>query len=160
MFILGPRLGRIHTNMHMEAFPALEDPGVSKGHTVLDLGDDVFTRGRAHPMIDQRYRLDRIGKEAADPETAVILLDVVLGYGCNSDPGGEIAGALARIAPGDARQSTPAAGGPLVVASICGTREDPQGYDGQKRVLQSAGVVVAETNARACEVARGILKGD
>lgn len=161
MFILGPRLGRIHTNMHMEGFPVLDDPSTSKGHTILDLGDDIFTRGRAHPMIDQRYRLDRIGKEAADPETAVILLDVVLGYGCNSDPGGEIAGALTRIAAVALPQSTAAgAATPLVVASICGTPDDPQSYDGQRRALESAGVVVAETNARACEVARAILTGD
>jgi FdrA protein len=156
MFILGPYLGEIHTNIHLEGFLGLDDPTVSAGHTILDLGDDAFTRGRAHPMIDQWYRLDRLAREIADPETAVILLDVVLGYGANPDPAGEIAGALAKLAGGKAAESRM----PIIIASICGTRDDPQGYDRQRTVLESAGVIVAETNARACELVRDIFEGD
>jgi FdrA protein len=156
MFILGPWLGEIHTNMHLRGFHQLDDPTASAGHTILDLGDDTFTRGRAHPMIDQWYRLDRLAREFADPETAVILLDVVLGYGANADPAGEIAGALAELARGAGAEHRM----PLVIASICGTRDDPQGYERQRAVLESAGVVMAQTNAHACELVGHILTGD
>jgi FdrA protein len=155
LFLLGPSLGAIHSNLHVEGLPALSDPGVSEGHTIVDLGDDVFTRGRAHPMIDQAQRLARLKRETEDPEVAVILLDVVLGYGCNSDPGGEIAAALREIA--GSRGSGVKI--PLIVASICGTHGDPQGYDRQRRSLEAAGVVVAPTNAHACELVRDLLKG-
>ncbi len=155
LFLLVPSLGAIHSNLHVEGLPTLRDPGVSEGHTIVDLGDDVFTRGRAHPMIDQAQRLARLTREARDPEVAVILLDVVLGYGCNGDPGGEIAAALRETA----RSLDAGVTMPLIVASICGTHGDPQGYGRQKRALEAAGVVVASTNARACELAGGLLKG-
>ena len=64
--------------------------GTSQGHTLIDLGDDVFTRGRPHPMIDHRLRNERLLQEAADPEVAVILFDVVLGYGAHPDPAAEL----------------------------------------------------------------------
>ena len=155
LFLLGPSLDAIHSNLHVEGLPALSDPAMSEGHTIVDLGDDVFTRGRAHPMIDQAQRLARLKREAGDPETAVILLDVVLGYGCNSDPAGEIAAVLGEIARGLGSGVTM----PVVVASICGTRGDPQGYDRQKRALEAAGVMVAPTNAYACGLVRELLKG-
>jgi FdrA protein len=156
VFLLAPCLGRIHTNLHIEGAPVLRDLAVSEGHTILDLGDDAFTRGRAHPMIDQAQRLARLGREAGDPETAVIIMDVVLGYGCNPDPGGEIRDAIMGI------KSAAGAGltMPPVIASICGTRGDPQGYDRQKTALESAGVVVASTNAFACNLVAGMLGGD
>ncbi len=107
-------------------------------------------------MIDQSYRLTRIIKEASDPETAVILLDVVLGYGCNDDPAGEIAETFTRVfGDGKARP-----GSPIVITSICGTHQDPQDYDRQRYALLSAGALVAETNAEACELARTALTGE
>jgi FdrA protein len=155
-FILSRSLDTIHTNLKLPGLAKVDDPGMSTGHTIVDLGDDVFTRGRAHPMIDQSYRLTRLAKEASDPETAVILLDVVLGYGCTSDPAGEIAACLA-AEPGQGRRGP---GGPIVIASICGTRQDPQGYDRQRHALTSVGVLAAETNAEACELARKALGGE
>jgi FdrA protein len=142
IFVFGGRLGPLSTNMKLPGTTMLEDPRTSKGHTIVDLGDDAFTRGRAHPMIDQAYRLTRLAREIADPETAVVLLDVVLGYGCNQDPGGEIARAL---------QATSVGSRPAIVASICGTPGDPQDYQRQKQQLAAAGVLVAETNAIAAE---------
>jgi succinyl-CoA synthetase alpha subunit len=153
--LIGPDLGTIRTNMNITGSPRLDDPAVSIGHSVVDLGDDTFTRGRAHPMIDQTYRLVRLAREVRDPETAVILLDVVLGYGCNEDPGGEIARHLKEL-----RRDGPAIeGGPIAIASICGTYDDPQGYDRQRDALEEAGVVVARTNAGACALALTVLKG-
>lgn len=155
LFLLEPSLGAIHSNLHVEGMPALGDPAASEGHTIVDLGDDVFTRGRAHPMIDQAQRLARLKREVEDPETAIILLDVVLGYGCNSDPGGEIAAAYGEII----QSVGPGATMPIVVASICGTLGDPQGYDRQKQALEAAGVIIAPTNAYACGLVGELLIG-
>lgn len=155
VFLLSDAIKDIHTNLKIGDFPRLDDPGVSKGHTIVDLGDDTFTRGRAHPMIDQAYRLVRLARELDDPETAIILLDVVLGYGCHEAPGVEIAGALeAARGKGKDRHD-----GPLVIASICGTQGDPQNYASQRRALEAAGVYVAEHNQGLCELTLAALKG-
>ena len=94
-------------------------------HEVIDLGDDVYTRGRPHPMIDPSSRTERIAAVFDDPENAVLLLDVVLGHGSDPDPAGALA---AVIADGLARLH--ADGRDLaVVASVCGTEEDPQSLE-------------------------------
>jgi FdrA protein len=147
IFLLAPSLGSIHTNLKVPGFPRLSDPTASVEHAIVDMGDDAFTRGRAHPMIDQSYRLTRLAREIRDPETAVIFLDIVLGYGCNNDPAGEIVQSLRH-------------GGPIVVAGICGTQQDPQNYYRQRDTLESAGVIVAETNAEACELALEAVMGN
>ncbi|HVP57841.1 MAG TPA: acyl-CoA synthetase FdrA [bacterium] len=149
--LLAGELKPMHTNMKLPGTVMLDDPGVSREHSIVDLGDDAFTRGRAHPMIDQAYRLTRLAKEAADPKTAVIFLDVVLGYGCNADPAGEIAGAVTAL-KNHAKGALP-----LFVASVCGTAGDPQNYDVQRRKLEDVGVFVGETNALACELVREVL---
>jgi succinyl-CoA synthetase alpha subunit len=154
VFILRPGLGEVHTNMKLPGTSLLSDPSASEGHTIVDLGDDAFTRGRAHPMIDQSYKLARITKEFEDPETAVILLDVVLGYGCNMDPGGEIAGVLKKL-----REKVPEDGAPAVLVSLCGTHDDPQGHARQKQQLEAAGAVVTDTNELACMVVAKLIGG-
>ncbi|HSD84442.1 MAG TPA: acyl-CoA synthetase FdrA, partial [Anaerolineae bacterium] len=55
-------------------------------HTCVDLGEEEFTVGRPHPMIDNDLRIRRLLQEARDPEVAVIMLDVVIGYGTHPDP--------------------------------------------------------------------------
>ena len=127
----------------------LADVWRSERHTVIDLGDDAFTRGRPHPMIDQTLRKERILKEAADPEVAVILFDVVLGYGAHPDPAPELAEALKQ-----ARAVATAAGRQLaLVGSVCGTAGDPQGLARQEEALRAAGVLLAESNAQAVRLA-------
>ncbi len=126
----------------------------SGGHSVIDLGDDVYTVGRPHPMIDARTRMELIEKAAEDPYTAVILFDVVLGWGGSMDMAGSLVPAL-RTARGKAR----AAGRDLVfIASICGTDEDPQNYDAQAAALTEAGVYVASSNAAAAELAAATVR--
>jgi FdrA protein len=130
----------------------LADVWRSERHTVVDLGDDAFTRGRPHPMIDQTLRKERILQEATDPEVAVILFDVVLGYGAHPDPAGELAGALEQ-----ARAAAAAAGRQLAfVGSVCGTGGDPQDLARQEAVLRAAGVLLAESNAQAVRLAAAI----
>ncbi len=124
-----------------EAMHIFHLAGVGAGHEFLDLGDDEFTVGRPHPMIDPRLRNERLVQAAADSDTAVLLLDVVLGYGAHPDPAGALLPALA------------AAGGVVVIASVCGTAADPQGLARQSALLRQAGVLLAPSNAQAARLA-------
>src|SRR5690606_11902046 len=127
--LLTEQVGPVWSNTPIDPAYALSDIWKSREHTVIDLGDEVFTRGRPHPMIDLRLRLERISKEVSDPETAVILLDVVLGYGAHSDPAAEIAKAIAAAR----EHSTQTAKRDVIfVASICGTVSDPQNLVSQE----------------------------
>jgi succinyl-CoA synthetase alpha subunit len=132
-----------------EAALLLREAGLDPSkNRVIDLGDDAFTRGRPHPMIDPRLRLERIAAEAADREVAVLLLDVVLGDGAHPDP----AGALAKALHAATKR------GIAVVASVCGTEADPQVRSSQAKQLKDAGVLVAESNAQAARLAAAITR--
>lgn len=116
-------------------------------HQVIDFGDDVYTRGRAHPMIDPRTRNEAIVKAAQDSTTGVILLDVVIGYGAHPDPASGLVETLASV--GELKVP--------VVASVCGTEGDPQRYSAQRAILESAGILVASSNAEAATWAARIV---
>ncbi|MCB1971540.1 MAG: hypothetical protein KDG54_14160, partial [Geminicoccaceae bacterium] len=122
-------------------------PGASAtggpGHLLLDLGDDEYTRGRPHPMIDPSVRDEPLAAALRDPANAVVLIDVVLGHGGHADPAGAVADVLKR-------HRGP---GPVVVASVTGTDEDPQGLAGQIAKLEAVGVEVQPSNADAAEAA-------
>jgi FdrA protein len=124
------------------------------GHTVVDLGADEYTVGRPHPMIDFRLRNERIVAAAEDATTAVILLDVVLGYGAHPDPAAALAPALAAARARAARGRR----GLAVVASVCGTPTDPQGLERQERALAALGVTLAPSNAGAARLAADIAR--
>ncbi|MBC8255326.1 MAG: acyl-CoA synthetase FdrA [Ardenticatenia bacterium] len=114
----------------------------SEENTIVDLGEDEFTVGRLHPMMDNALRIQRLHQEADDPEVAVILLDVVLGYGSHPDPASELAPAIS-----EAIARTKKAGRHLeVVAVVVGTDEDPQGMDEQIETLRKAGAWVETRN--------------
>ncbi|HLJ60399.1 MAG TPA: acyl-CoA synthetase FdrA [bacterium] len=152
--VLQGALRPLFTNAPVGAARHIDGVGPSRAHTVLDLGDDLFTVGRLHPMLDPTLRAQRIAQEAADPETAVILLDVVLGEGVHADPAGALAPAIAA-----ARAGAAGAGRHLaVVASVCGTDEDPQSRVEQVRRLAAAGVLVEDSNVRAVALA-GMIAG-
>ncbi|HEV8489665.1 MAG TPA: acyl-CoA synthetase FdrA [Candidatus Limnocylindrales bacterium] len=128
--------------------------GPAAHDVVLDLGDDEYTVGRPHPMIDPRLRNEQIVAAAGDPDVAVILLDVVLGYGSNPDPAAALAPAIR-----EAQEVAAAAGRSIAfVASVCGTATDPQGLDRQEAALAGAGVILAPSNARAAMVAARIAE--
>jgi succinyl-CoA synthetase alpha subunit len=150
--LLGAQLGEVWSNAPVDPRMRLADVHQSKGHTLVDLGDDEFTRGRPHPMIDFRLRNERILTEARDPEVAVILLDVVLGYGAHADPAAELAPVLAK-----ARAGARKAGRNLpVVGFVCGTGEDPQGLARQEEALRAAGMLLTGSNAQAARLAAAI----
>ncbi|MBA3876003.1 MAG: hypothetical protein C0498_03565 [Anaerolinea sp.] len=130
-------------------------PEAAAAHEILDLGDDEYTVGRPHPMIDPRLRNERIVDAADDPATAIILLDVVLGYGSHPDPAGTLTPAI-----GDAQARAARAGrSVVVVASVCGTDADLQGLSAQESILAGAGVLLAPSNAGAAGLAAAIAAG-
>lgn len=151
--LLKKALGQINSNTPVEPGDRLSDVWTSRKHTVIDLGDDLFTRGRPHPMIDHRLRNERLIKEANDPEAAVILLDVVLGYGSHPDPADELVPAIQ-----NARDLAAKAGRPLVIIGfVCGTAADPQNLLRQEMALEKVGVLLAESNAQAVRLAASVV---
>ncbi|MEA2192696.1 MAG: FdrA protein, partial [Solirubrobacteraceae bacterium] len=123
----------------------LADIACSVEHTIIDMGDDQFTQGRPHPMIDPGLRDERLAREAADPATAVLLVDVVLGYGSTMDP---VSGLVEMLE--HARSAALADGRRLAaIVHVCGTSADPQGRAGVIELLRAGGALVAETNAEA-----------
>jgi FdrA protein len=115
---------------------------VSQEHTIVDLGEDVFTVGRLHPMMDNDLRIRRLYQEANDPEVAIILLDVVLGYGAHADPVSELGPAIAK----SLKQARDAGRHLEVVAVVVGTDEDPQDMDKQIEGLRASGARVETSN--------------
>lgn len=145
LVILERHLGPVHSNIPLEERHGLPAPPGS--HVCLDLGEEEYTKGRPHPMIDPTARIDVLRSQAREPDVAAVLIDVVLGYGAHLDPAGVLAPECAALA---------ADGGPQVVAYVLGTEGDPQGSDAQRRKLQEAGCIVAPTGARAAHTAAAI----
>jgi FdrA protein len=110
----------------------------------IDLGDDEFTRGRPHPMIEPELRNEHIRKALADPTIGVVLFDLVLGFGAHADP----AGVLVEGLKGSRK---------IAIASVTGTEQDPQNLHRQIATLRAAGVHVAPSNAYAAALARSIV---
>jgi len=141
LLIFRELVGEAYSNTPLSDGFALADPNISRGNSVVDLGDEFFTAGRAHPMIDPTLRRLRIAQEAKDPSVAFILLDIVLGYGSSPDPGGALTGVI-----GDAvRRSGDK--GPAVLAHVCGTDADPQSLGTQSEKLSKAGALLFSSNA-------------
>ncbi len=127
------------------------DLAADRGHLVLDVGDDMYTRGRPHPMIDQAVRLDLLRAAGAYPGVGVLLLDVVLGDGAHADPAPEIAAAIQDVHA--ACDGAP----PAVICSLTGSPADPQGLVRQVTVLEAAGALVLPTAAGAARAAADLL---
>ena len=115
------------------------------GHIVVDLGDDVYTQGKPHPMIDPEKRIECM-KEAIDDETTgVILFDVMLGYGSHEDMAGALIPTILELKEKADKENRNI----VFVSTVCGTRRDLQGYDKAVSELKDAGVIVCETNKAA-----------
>ncbi|MDG6900601.1 MAG: hypothetical protein JRM80_01370 [Nitrososphaerota archaeon] len=147
-------IGEAYSNSPLSPRFSLKDPATSKANSVVDLGDEYFTAGRPHPMIDPTMRKLRIAQEANDPTVAAILLDVVLGYGSSSDPGGSLVGAIEQAA----RSAEEANRRVIFMAHVCGTDGDPQSLGEQSKKLSRAGVALFPTNAQMA-VASALLVG-
>ena len=140
-------LGHIYSNIPLNAEDALENArtGASRGHCFLDFGDDEFTVGRPHPMIDPSLRAERVVTDGKDPECAVIMTDCVIGYGSHEDPAADLSDAIR-----SAKAEAAAEGRNLVcVAAVCGTEGDPQCLSKTQQTLRDAGAIVLPSNAQA-----------
>ena len=147
-------LGAVWSNAPLDPQFKLPDSNKSKQHTVVDLGEEEFTIGRPHPMIDNTVRVKRFLQEARDPSVAVIALDVVIGYGAHPDPASELGAAIAeakRIAAKKHREL-------IVVASVTGTENDPQGLSRQTDALKKAGAIVLGSNAAVAKFVSAIVQ--
>jgi len=154
LHILQSYLPGVYSNTPLDKDYRLANSMVSQEHTIVDLGEDEFTVGRLHPMIDNDLRIRRLQLEAKDQEVAVILLDVVLGYGAHPDPASELAPAIAQV-----RAEAERAGRHLeVVAIVVGTDEDPQGFDAQVQQLEEAGARVETSNEAAARYVGRLLQ--
>lgn len=137
----------VYSNAPAGASKPLKNALKSQKNSVIDLGEDEFTVGRPHPMIDYSLRNRRILQEAADPETAVILLDVVLGHGSHPDPAAELSPIIREVSKKVA-----------VVCSVTGTDQDPQNRSEVEKRLKKAGAIIMPTNAAACKLAGSIIQ--
>jgi FdrA protein len=143
----------VFSNAPLENGQQLADSTRSIGHSAVDLGEEEFTVGRLHPMIDNDLRIRRLLQEARDPEVAVILLDVVIGYGAHPDPATELAAAVRKAAALAAES-----GRELVfIASVTGTELDPQRLSRQVETMEEAGVMVCPSNAAAARLAAAVV---
>jgi FdrA protein len=146
LVILSGLLGPVYSNTPIRKGWGL--PAPDDAHVLLDLGEEEYTKGRPHPMIDPEARIEHLRDVGARPDVAVVLLDVVLGYGAHDDPAGRLAPICADIWAGGA--------GPAVVAYVLGTDSDPQDLAGQREKLVEAGCIVPQTAGRAALAAAAL----
>ena len=147
--ILAERLGRVVSNAPAGSATALDPGEPLSGHACLDLGEEEYTRGRPHPMIDPHARAEQIAAQADDSALAVLLFDVVLGFGSHPDPAGVLIDALQPV-----RRERPEV---AVIAHVLGTEADSQVLSAQEAALQAAGVTTAASNALAARWAAAAL---
>lgn len=150
MLILSKELGDVYSNIAVNKKLNLVDVEKSVAHTIIDMGEDYFTDGMPHPMIDPAQRNNRLAKEAKANETGIVLFDCVLGYGSHEDPAAGLAKVIA-----DAKKAKPEL---TFVGSVCGTDKDPQNRLNQEEKLKKAGAIILPTNAQAATFAAMLMK--
>ncbi|WP_130861705.1 acyl-CoA synthetase FdrA [Bacilliculturomica massiliensis] len=143
LYLMKQKLPEVYSNIPMEGIGKLTDSMVGEKNSVVDLGDDEFTKGRAHPMIDPGLRNSLILREALAEGTGVLMLDFMLGYGCNGDPAGEAAESLRA-----ARKKAEEMGKSIrLLGHVCGTELDQQDLRKQEATLRELGVETYSSNA-------------
>lgn len=135
-------LSPMYSNIPITPDQKLPDSMHSQGHVILDLGEDEFTQGRLHPMMDNDLRIRRMWQEARDPQTGIILLDIVLGEGAHPDPTSELVPAIQEIQGKHAVE---------FAALVIGTLQDPQDMEEQIARLKQAGVTVFQEVAEMAD---------
>lgn len=149
MTIATEHVGPIYSNTPLDKSWTVS-AAPSGAHVCLDLGEEEYTKGRPHPMIDTEARIEHLRAVENDPSVAAVLLDVVIGDGAHADP----ASVLAPVAGAIARSGAP------VIVYVLGTRRDPQGFDAQRATFERAGCIVTETAARAALAAAALVLRD
>jgi succinyl-CoA synthetase alpha subunit len=149
LILMTPLLEKVFSNSPLEPHLKLEDSTLSKNHSCIDMGAEEFVIGRPHPMIDYTLRNLRLIKEGNDHETAVILLDIVIGYGSHDNPAAALVSPIQEV-KANAKQNGRYVS---VVASIVGTSLDHQDLQKQHKLLEDVGVIVMPSNAQAARLA-------
>ncbi|MBP2367837.1 protein FdrA [Pseudonocardia parietis] len=149
LVLLERELGPVHSNTPLDERYGL--PAPAGAHVCLDLGEEEFTKGRPHPMIDPEARIEHLRATGEDRDVGVVLLDVVLGHGSHPNPASELAPLCAEII---------GRGGPRIVVYVLGTDQDPQGFERQRAAFAEAGCIVTWTAARAALAAAAIAVRD
>lgn len=144
---------KVYSNVTKYDEMKLDNPFVSVEHTIVDLGDDVFTQGKPHPMIDPSIRNERIIQEAQDPQTAVMILDFELGYGSNNDPVGLTLPAIEKALSYAKEQDRHL----TIICYLLTTDSEKQNVHDQYQLLRSLDVVIAQSNAQAARIACKII---
>ena len=139
----------VFSNAPLKKENFLKEGDSPKFHTAIDLGEEEFTVGRPHPMIDIELRARYIAMAGREKTAAAVVMDVVIGYGAHPDPGLELGDAI-RSAKQEAKQNGREL---IVITSVTGTQNDPQGLTGTINKLEEAGAVVCETNAQSARLA-------
>lgn len=153
MLVLRDYIGDVYSNTPLNKTMKLEDATKTYGNCCIDYGDDQFTVGRAHPMIDTTLREKEFMKEIEKDDVAVIIMDIVIGYGTHKDPAGVFAKRIK-----EAKEMLAQKGKHVpIICYICGTDEDPQNWTMQKAKLEEAGAIVVDTNAKASKLAGMII---
>ena len=147
---LQDRLGGVNSNLTKEK--TVTDCFHMDGNACVDLGDDQYTVGRAHPMIDSTLRAEVFKAELQNPETAVILLDLVLGYGASRTPEKDFVEELAKYRSQHPDEYV------AVIVSVCGSKDDPQNYEEIISKLKELDVIIMPSNLRAVHLAADIIK--
>lgn len=140
---------KVYSNTPLDKALLLKSHLESRENTIIDMGDDKFTQGKPHPMIDYTDRMERLKKEASDKDVKVILMDIITGYGSNLDPVDDVAPVIECI-----RRQRPDL---EMVVHICGTEKDAQPTDDIARALTDLGVRVEFSHEAAVELACGLL---
>lgn len=154
MMLVKEKEEAVYSNIAKEKEYKLHNPQKSFGHTLIDFGDDTFTKGRPHPMIDPSLRIKRFMEEAKDPEVGVIVLDFVLGYGSHEDPAGTMVEAIK-----EAKELVEKEGRHLeILAFVLGTEKDLQDFDGQVKKLMDLGVTIASSSVNTGLLSRGFIE--
>lgn len=128
----------------------LKEGMLNSKHKIIDFGDDQYTKGRPHPMIDPTTRVEAVKNLKRLEDVAVVLLDNVIGYGSNTDMAGSLGPAIMEV-----NEYYKDSGREIVfLASVCGTEMDKQVYSQQVRILEESGVLVLDSNASAAKLAK------
>ena len=145
ILILKGFIDSLYSNVSLpDCFP-LKDVNTSHENCLIDMGAEEFTRGRPHPVIDPEILKPRLWKEGSDPEVAVILLDFILGYGAHADPVGVLIETITSIKKRVEEENRHLS----IVASVCGTENDPQDLVDQENKLRESDVIVMPSSAQA-----------
>jgi FdrA protein len=145
LFLLSEATPQIGSNLTFRGAASLAHS--AETHTIVNLGQDPFREGRPHPIVDPTVRIARIRDVATDPRSAILLLDILLGFGAHADPAGALLDAIGAVR----------SRGIVVIASVTGTGDDPQNRAAQVQTLAGAGVIVARSNAAAARYAMGAV---